>query len=585
MGDMIRPFSRLLLLGLFCLPAIAFAQGAIESVGIAAGFGSGDLPSIIGGIIKIILTLLGVVFLGLMIYAGFGWMTAGGDDKKVEKSKKTIISATVGLVLMLLAYAITTFIVNLLGGAFGNGSGNGNNGSVVTERLSGSLGSGPISDHYPARNASDIARNTKIIVTFKDPIDPESFIAGYDNAGTPSDLSDDIVASSIDSSVIKIYPTATGESDALTNVTVSFTDDLKTYVFDPIDYLGSASEPVSYTVVLEPGVQDVDGSGIFSGSYSGGYEWSFETGTNLDVTPPTVESVIPVSGGTYARNIAVQITFDEAVDPTSATGTADLSGTGFSNISLSGAVGEYQISNGYQTVTFVPSETCGTNSCGDTLYCLAGDSSYSANVKSATVGLNPPQTDTFPYDGVVDVTGNSLDGNNDGTAGDDYSWNFSTNNEIELDGPSIESVSPNIGEENVDLDRDVLVIFDDVLMSSTVNGDSISFTNSETTSGSTHEMWYRFTSDFLSSAGEVVSTRTGVAAKTAVTVSHGTFLQSIDGKVYLYGLNIDESLKNQYQNCYAPAAGPDAFGGQCAVSEANPYCCNGTAQSTACSLF
>lgn len=60
-------------------------------------------------IIRIILTVLGVVFLILTIYAGFTWMTAGGNDEKVEQAKKMLQRSIIGLIIIFSAYSITIF--------------------------------------------------------------------------------------------------------------------------------------------------------------------------------------------------------------------------------------------------------------------------------------------------------------------------------------------------------------------------------------------------------------------------------------------------------------------------------------------
>lgn len=59
-----------------------------------------------------VLAWLGVAFLGLIIYGGIVWMTAQGNDQKVEKAKNIIIAAISGLVVVSLAYAISFFVVS-----------------------------------------------------------------------------------------------------------------------------------------------------------------------------------------------------------------------------------------------------------------------------------------------------------------------------------------------------------------------------------------------------------------------------------------------------------------------------------------
>lgn len=554
-----------------------------------AEFGSADLLTIVGTIIKVFLGLLGIIFLVIFIYSGYLWMTAGGDDKQVMRAKQMLINAVIGIVIILFAYGITSFIINALLDATGANNGDGANGSVTIPAFSGSLGAGAIQDHYPFRDQTDVARNTNITVTFRSPMLIESLIDGYDDGGTPLDLSDDVVATAINFDNVKIYASAEGEDQLLTNVDVYFTDDLRTFVFNPVDYLGSVTDEVSYTIHLENDIQDSNGQKVFTGSYSGGYEWSFITSVNLDLEPPQVLSVTPVAGGIYSKNIIVQVTFDEPMDPTATSGLR-LETSGFSNIQVAGTSGiptpgTYSISNGYKTVTFQSSTACGTNSCGEEIYCLPGGQALKTTIFAASTLSAPPQADSFPYDGVVDMAANSLDGNDDGVAGDDYLWDFTTTDEIYLLGSSIEAISPDISAESVALDQDVTLVFSDILMSSTVTSDNIIFTNKEVTSGDSHEQWYRFDVESLTADGLEVEDDIMIPVKSLVTMPHGVLLESVDGKTYMYGLNVTQGVLNQYQNCYLPAQGPDALGGMCGVTADAPYCCNGQAQATACVLF
>lgn len=71
----------------------------------------------IASFIQILLSFLGVIFLILTIYGGFLWMTARGNEKQVEDAKKIIINSTVGVVIVMMAYAITWFVLFSVGGA------------------------------------------------------------------------------------------------------------------------------------------------------------------------------------------------------------------------------------------------------------------------------------------------------------------------------------------------------------------------------------------------------------------------------------------------------------------------------------
>lgn len=99
---------------------MAYAQildnGTLNTVG-GAGYGSGaqtPLPVIIGNLIKIFIGALGIIFLLLTIYAGYLWLIARGDEKMVEKSKETLKTSVIGLVIITAAYAIAAFVINAL---------------------------------------------------------------------------------------------------------------------------------------------------------------------------------------------------------------------------------------------------------------------------------------------------------------------------------------------------------------------------------------------------------------------------------------------------------------------------------------
>ncbi len=70
------------------------------------------LPVIVGTIIYAALSLTGIIFVILIIYGGFMWMQARGNQEDVAKAKKIIESAIIGVVIIGLAFAITSFVIN-----------------------------------------------------------------------------------------------------------------------------------------------------------------------------------------------------------------------------------------------------------------------------------------------------------------------------------------------------------------------------------------------------------------------------------------------------------------------------------------
>lgn len=80
--------------------------------GYETGAGASTFEGIISNIILVIISFVGVVFLALLIYGGFTWMTAQGNQEAVAKASKIIKSAIIGLVITLSAYAISYFLIS-----------------------------------------------------------------------------------------------------------------------------------------------------------------------------------------------------------------------------------------------------------------------------------------------------------------------------------------------------------------------------------------------------------------------------------------------------------------------------------------
>lgn len=87
----------------------------LELVAKAAGFSDPQtLPEIIGAIIGVFLSLLGIIFMILIMYGGFTWMTSMGNESKVLKAKKTITNSIIGIIIILGSYAITRFVFDAI---------------------------------------------------------------------------------------------------------------------------------------------------------------------------------------------------------------------------------------------------------------------------------------------------------------------------------------------------------------------------------------------------------------------------------------------------------------------------------------
>jgi len=583
---------------------IADADTNVQNVAEAAGVGgSTDLIEIIGRLINIFLGFVGVILLILILYAGFLWMTAGGNAEQVQKAKDYIKNAVIGLIILVSAFAIVRFIFSFFeGGGFGGGTTSQGviPGGGFPTGVSG-LGKGIIEMHYPMRNATDVARNAAIIVTFKRPIKIDSIVADYNDNGTPADLSDDTVTEGLNDTAVKIYRTDQGEEGALTSdaVRVRFTADRKTFVFRPVEYLGSATADIDYTVFLKPGLDGLlfeDNTPVSDDPdayFAEGYNWPFQTGTPIDLTPPRILGVFPyMGGGPYYRNVIVQVQFNEAMDPTAATGIVQ-NGGGFDNIRLSAGQGdiallplidgEWKPSNQYKTVEFIPAEECGVNSCGEIMYCLPGGTGVNALVQAATLeelGAPTAQFGAAGFDGVVDVASNSLDGDGDGEAqgkpDDNSFWLFTTLNNVNRDPPVVEFTYPSShladveGRSNADPFAPVRARFDTILQSSTFNTDNAFISDEHEADVYDTTFWYGTGQDFLTDDNSPVTGAGDIPVKSEGYILHRTFAEDTPYDPYLLS-----GIRNAYQNCFNPVE----YEGSC---QGSPNCCNNVSGGEAC---
>ena len=585
-----------------------FAQdiAGINAVGEEIALQGGDPRMIAARIVRAALGFLGIIALGIVLYGGFVWMTSAGNEEKIAKAKKILTNGIIGLVIISMAFGITQYVINTLLGITPPGGGV-PTGPPVIGRYSGALGNSIIESHYPPRGGRDIARNTKIIVTFKEPMllstlinnynDDDDTVVKNDN-GTPGDPTDDWME--VNSENVRIYPSLEGEtSGTILNylepeeVRVEFTSDRQTFTFKPIELLGGPSEEVDYTVALK-GANPPDSSGLkkideqgavrdaFAGAFRDGYAWDFRVSTFIDTTPPKITDIVPLATfcppGGCPRNILIQINFNEAMDPTTVSGDAPP----FNKIEvMNGSTrveGAWAIGNQYRTVEFTTNDSCGTNSCGGEIFCLPPSSDITVTVKAATLSESPPEA-RWEYDGATDVVGNSLDGNRNDTAEgptmDNYTWTFRTSAAIDSTPPEITLVEPEPGESDVTpLNRLIKIRFDGLMSVTSFNTDNIILDDNQrlvekaSDEGNACGVWFTLESELLDSGTPTPKHR--------AIISHGDFIESVDAAtpfprcsddrpvdrpLVFYYPRVTHHVEDIYQNCFYPPEASSGVGG------------------------
>lgn len=89
-------------------------EGGLNTIGSEAYGEDGEpekgLTAIIASLVKVLLGILGLIFVILLIAAGFKYMTSAGNQEKIDEAVHQIRNAIIGLIIIVCAYSITYFI-------------------------------------------------------------------------------------------------------------------------------------------------------------------------------------------------------------------------------------------------------------------------------------------------------------------------------------------------------------------------------------------------------------------------------------------------------------------------------------------
>jgi len=130
-----RLLLSLLMILSFALPATAvFAQPFATDTntaptihtpseyGYVNPLGTTNIRTIINRVIRAALGFVGALFLAMFVYGGAVWMTAAGDEKKVQSAKTTLRNAVIGILVVALSYGLISIIFEFAGQVRGGGT-------------------------------------------------------------------------------------------------------------------------------------------------------------------------------------------------------------------------------------------------------------------------------------------------------------------------------------------------------------------------------------------------------------------------------------------------------------------------------
>ncbi len=86
----------------------------------AADGSVGQVETFIRSIIKVVAGLAGLVATGFFVVGGFGYITSSGNPEHLDRSKRTLLFAALGLAITIGAFVLSNIITSLATSAFGS---------------------------------------------------------------------------------------------------------------------------------------------------------------------------------------------------------------------------------------------------------------------------------------------------------------------------------------------------------------------------------------------------------------------------------------------------------------------------------
>ena len=277
--------SLLVCAGIFTVVAFAFAQPnlGLNEFGTQTQMGTKSLGEIIAGIVRVFLSILGVIAVIIVLYAGFLWMTAGGDPSKIATAKKWMINGVIGLLIILSSLAITQFVIGALEKATGTKiSGVGG--------PQGGAGAGLPAGAFTVKGISPqgtlLIRNIVIRASFNHTVDSTTVSGNI------------LITKKSDNSIVGGDFKTSGDK-------VEFTP--STPCPSPSQSYKCFEANTAYKIEIKTGLKDTAGKNLSCGGLAPRCWAEFTAGSLVDTAAPQVSITYPDAGDSVSENSAVDV--------------------------------------------------------------------------------------------------------------------------------------------------------------------------------------------------------------------------------------------------------------------------------------
>ncbi len=267
-------------------PVSAQVDTGLQEVGQTVKLSSTDPRVIVTNIINWALGLIGIVLVVLILYAGFLWMTSGGEADKIEKAKKIITNAIIGLVIILSAWGITRYVINALLQATQEGGGvGGTGGSGYVSGFGGGAGTSfRVKSITPQGDTPAKPRNSVVKIVFTKSVDEASAAA---------------------IAVIKDGGTTVGGTIEVSGSLVTFTPTQACPA--PNDTRKCFDGLSGFQIKIANTVKSATGQTITCGGFAPACTAHFTTSNLVDTAPPSINLTYPTDGMPVKVNSLVDV--------------------------------------------------------------------------------------------------------------------------------------------------------------------------------------------------------------------------------------------------------------------------------------
>lgn len=104
----------------FVISLALLAPLVLSHPAFAADANVAKVETFIRSIIQVVAGLAGLVATGFFVVGGFGYITSSGNPEHLDRAKRTLLFAAIGLAITIGAFVLSNIIASLATSAFGS---------------------------------------------------------------------------------------------------------------------------------------------------------------------------------------------------------------------------------------------------------------------------------------------------------------------------------------------------------------------------------------------------------------------------------------------------------------------------------